>query len=385
MKNLILQLALLFAPVLVFGQIKSVSFSPSKNQINAGLPLPSEEGFYISGMIPQGVRLVEIKVYRSRKSNINSPTYTWKAAYQSLPKEYEVLISDPLRSNENYTLEFYYYRNTDSTEMNSLKEAIHNNLEAYIKANYEVNRKGLEALSAQKVMFNQLNQIVLQGIANYTNQLEQDFIGFSDVVRQKIDQTHSLRLRNAKFNVLRRNKEELSTDRGLYAEQLIEELINLTKAETEQYLRSNMLMLVDIRKIENYPTEKKPYHLPINVGYAGVYFKGGFNDLDYGTSPFVGMSFPLGNRTFTKFLGNASISTGVFFNNLNNGDQIEISGPLIGRPSYVGLGYTLFRIIRFNVGGAITSSEVNGNVENITIYPFIGFSAEFNLWLGLKR
>lgn len=385
MKNILPIIAFLLFPTWLFGQIKSVSFSPEKNQINSGLELPSEERFYVNGMLPEGVRMVELEIYKSKKSGKNSLSYTWRAPYQSQPSEYEILVADPLRSNENYTLIFSYYRNTDNEEMNALRDAIHNNLEAYIKANFEVSRRGLQALSAQKVMYTQLNEIVTQGIANYANQLEQPFSGFSDVVRQKIDQTHSLKLRNARFNVLRKKKDEASSDKALYADQLIEELVELTKAETNQYLRSNMLMLVDVREVQNYPTDKKPYYLPLNVGYAGVYFKGSFNDLDYGTSPFAGVSIPLGNRNFTKILGNASFSTGVFINNMTNSDNIEISGPLIGRPSYVGLGYTIFRILRFNAGAAITSSQANGNVENITVYPFIGFSAEFNLWLGLKR
>ncbi|EPR70816.1 hypothetical protein [Cyclobacterium qasimii] len=144
-------------------------------------------------------------------------------------------------------------------------------------------------------------------------------------------------------------------------------------------------MLVDIREIDNYPTDKKPHYLPINIGYAGTYFGGGFNDLEYGTSAFAGISLPLGNKNFTKFLGNASISTGVFFSNMTDGNQTEISGPLIGRPSYIGLGYSIFRILRFNAGAVLTSSSVNSNLENVTLYPFVGFSAEFNIWLGLKQ
>src|SRR5690606_27132574 len=134
----------------------------------------------------------------------------------------------------------------------------------------------------------------------------------------------------------------------------------------------------------SYPTEKKPFHLPLNVGYSGTYFSGDFNNLEYDTAPFVGLSFPLGNRKFTKFLGNASLSTGVLLNNLVNGQNQEISGPLIGRPIYAGLGYTMFRVLRFNAGAVLTSSESNNDTENLSFYPFVGFSLEFNLWLGFN-
>lgn len=385
MRKILLYLAICFIPIFGHSQVKTVEYSAAKNQLNAGLPLPSEEIFIIQGRIPSSVRLVTMEIFRSRKSEKASISYTWKTPYLQESELFELFVSNPLRSNENYSLTLRYYERASSEDMKELKESIFNNLEAYIRANYEVSRRGLQTLSSQRVMMTQLNQILLQGIANYSHPLDQEFIGFSDVVRQKIDQTHNLRLRNAKFNILRK-KEDDSRDEAIYASQLIDELVALTRAEADQYLRANLLMLVEITNLDNFPTEKRPNYLPINVGYAGAYFGGNFNNFDYGTSPYVGIALPLGRKAFTKFLGNASLSTGIFTNNMTNSDGISISGPLIGRPSYIGLGYSMFRIMRFNAGAVLTSSEVNNSsLENITLYPFIGFSLEFNLWLGLNK
>ncbi len=385
MLKIIHYLFIYFIPVIGFSQIKTVEYSDAKNQLNAGVPLPSEEIFNIQGRIPSSVRLVTMEIFRSGKSENDGNTYTWKTPYLQESELFELFISNPLRSNEDYSLTLRYYERASPDDMKDLKASIMNNLEAYIRANYEVSRRGLQTMSSQRVMINQLNQILYQGIANYTHPLDQEFVGFSDVVRQKIEQTHNLRLRNAKFNVLRK-KDDDSKNEAIYANQLIDELVALTQAEADQYLRANLLMLVEISNIDNFPTEKRPNYLPINVGYAGAYFGGDFNNLDYGTSPYVGIAVPLGRRAFTKFLGNASVSTGIFTNNMTNGDGVSISGPLIGRPSYVGLGYSMFRILRFNAGAVLTSSEVNNSsLENITLYPFVGFSLEFNLWLGLNK
>lgn len=385
MLKIIHYLFIYFIPVIGFSQIKTVEYSDAKNQLNAGVPLPSEEIFNIQGRIPSSVRLVTMEIFRSGKSENDGNTYTWKTPYLQESELFELFISNPLRSNEDYSLKLRYYERASPDDMKDLKASIMNNLEAYIRANYEVSRRGLQTMSSQRVMINQLNQILYQGIANYTHPLDQEFVGFSDVVRQKIEQTHNLRLRNAKFNVLRK-KDDDSKNEAIYANQLIDELVALTQAEADQYLRANLLMLVEISNIDNFPTEKRPNYLPINVGYAGAYFGGDFDNLDYGTSPYVGIAVPLGRRAFTKFLGNASVSTGIFTNNMTNGDGVSISGPLIGRPSYVGLGYSMFRILRFNAGAVLTSSEVNNSsLENITLYPFVGFSLEFNLWLGLNK
>ena len=369
-----------FIPLLGQAQFQSVEFDVVKHQINAGRALPSEESFYVRGILPDDVDLVELTIFKSNKNQSSGTLYSWRAPYEFQTNSYEIFVADPLRSNDTYSLHFSFYKKADMDEMDALKNAIHENLEAYIRANYQVSRRNITSLVSDKVFINQLNQIVIQGIDNYANLLGQNFRGFSDLVRQKVDQTRKMSLRNARFNIV--NRRENQNERAVYADQLINELVDLTKAETAQFLRSNMLMLVDVRDVESYPTEKKPFYLPLNVGYAGTYFSGDFNNLDYGTAPFVGLSVPLGNRKFTKILGNASFSTGVKLTNMHNNENQEISGPLIGRPVYAGLGYTIFRILRFNAGAALTSSELNGNGEDITIYPFLGFSLEFNLWLG---
>jgi hypothetical protein len=384
MKKILFYFSAFLLPLVGYSQIKTIEYSDAQNQLNAGLPLPSEETFVIQGRIPPSVRLVTAEIFRSQKSDASGNSYKWKTPYLQESELFQLFISDPLRSNDNYNVILKYYERASAEDMQDLNDAILDNLEAYIRANYDVGRRGLQTMSSQRVMVAQLNQIIFQGLANYTHPLDQEFIGFSDVVRQKIEQTHNLRLRNARFNVLRK-KDDDSRDEAIYANQLIDELVALTQAEANQYLRANLLMLVEIITLDNFPTEKRPNYLPINVGYAGTYFGGDFNNFDYGTSPFVGIAVPLGRRAFTKFLGNASLSTGIFINDMTNSDGVTISGPLIGRPSYVGLGYSVFRILRFNAGAVLTSSEVNTSLENITLYPFVGFSLEFNLWLGIDK
>lgn len=379
--NVVVVLFLLL-PFCGMAQIKSVELDVTKNQINSGLPLPSEEVFYVSGILPEGIKLVELNIYKSNKDQSTGRTYSWRAPYQFETNRYEIFVSEFLRSNETYTMDFNFFAQADQEEMETIMQSIHANLDAHIRANYQVDRKRITSLVSDKVLLNQLNQIVVQGIENYAHTLGQEFRGFSDLVRIKIDQNKKLHLNKARFNIINRNEED--NDRAVYANQLINELIELTKSEVSQYLRSNMLMLVDIREMKSYPTEKKPFQLPLNIGYSGTYFNGGFNNLNYATAPMLGLSLPLGNRKFARVLGNASFSTGIMLTNLQNDQNTEISGPLIGRPIYAGLGYSLFRILRFNAGAVLTSTELNNQTENLKFYPFVGFSLEFNLWLGFN-
>ncbi|WP_154856501.1 hypothetical protein [Cyclobacterium xiamenense] len=384
-KRILWIIALLCWPALVQAQYESVSFSAEKNQLNGGLPLPSETPFYLEGSLPEGIKRVEVQVFKSKKTENQADFYYWKAPYLRNPTNYELFVAYPLRSSENYTLKFYFYSASDEEETASLENALHENLESYIQATILAGKRGTETLSRPAAMLDHVNEIVWQGLKNFQHPLDQEFEGFSDVVKQKIAQLDRVKLKKARFNLLAKKTDPDIQDQALFADQLKQELIKLLKAETSQYLQNQMLMLVDVRVIDNYPTENKPYYLPLSIGYAGTYFRGDFNNLDYGTSAFGGISLPLANKNFTKVLGNASISTGVFFSNMRDSNEREISGPLIGRPVYVGLGYSFFRVLRFNAGAVLTSTDVNSNIEDVTIYPFVGFSAEFSLWLGLRK
>ncbi|MDN3690686.1 hypothetical protein [Cyclobacterium jeungdonense] len=385
MKEIIWILSLLVSPLMLQAQHQSIAFSTEKNQLNGGLPLHSETPFYIEGTLPPGIKRVELKIFKSNKNENQADFYFWKAPYQSSPKNYEIFVAYPLRSSDNYTLKFYFYSESDTEETASLRDALHENLESYVQATILAGKRGTQILSRPNAMLDHLNEIVRQGLKNYLHPLDQEFDGFSDVVKQKIDQIDGVKLNKARFNLLSKKKDPDIQDQALFTDQLKQELINLLKSETSQYLRNQMLMLVDVRVIENYPTENKPYYLPLSIGYAGTYFSGNFNNLDYGTSAFGGVSIPLGNKKFTKVLGNASVSTGVFFSNMRDSNEREISGPLIGRPIYVGLGYSLFRVLRFNAGAVLTATDVDANIQDVTLYPFVGFSAEFSLWLGLRK
>ncbi|GGF40303.1 hypothetical protein GCM10011339_31100 [Echinicola rosea] len=371
---------------MVEAQIKSVHYDVVRNQINEGNPLPSEEIFYIKGIIPEGISYIESKVYQSSKSIHKAETYTWKQPFNFQVNQYKILVADPLRSSEKYTIELHYYQRADQQQMEELKASINHNLAAYIQANLEISKGKIHAYNSNKVMLAQLDKIVSDGIKNYSHFIHQDFSGFSDIVKQKLEQREEIKLKKAKFNLLGRKKDREDNERTVYAHQYIDELIALLQNEADQYLSDNMFALVDIRSVDAYPTEKKPSSIPLNFGYGGFAMKRLFPSTEYFNGMYAGVSVPLGNKAFTKFLGNASFSAGVFLQNFEAQNGTKISGPIVNLPIYAGLGYKVFRVFRFNAGLVAVTTETPGvSNDNFNLQPYAGFSLEFNIWLGLNN
>ncbi|GAB3658337.1 hypothetical protein GCM10028791_31250 [Echinicola sediminis] len=355
------------------------------NQINEGNPLPSEEEFYIKGQLPKDIEVVVGKIYNSSKNSKNAKTYTWKKPFDFNVNQFEIFIADPLRSNDKYTVELHYYQRADQEQMEELRTSINNNLSAYIHANFEISRSKIISYNNDKVILAQLNQIVEDGTKNYRHFIHQEFEGFSDIVKQKLEQKDQLKLKRSKFNIIGKSKDSGDNDRALYASKYLTELTSLVENEANQFLASSMFALADIRAVEAYPTIKKPSSIPLNIGYGAVAMKRSFAETEYLNGIYAGFSAPLGNKAFTKFLGNASFSAGFFLKNFESDNGTKVSGPFVDLPIYAGLGYKLLRVIRFNAGLVAVNTESQSENNEFHLQPFAGFSLELDLWLGLNQ
>jgi hypothetical protein len=294
-----------------------------------------------------------------------------------------------LRGNSEYTLRINYFRTTVPEEINLLGEMIQKAVASYLKMSVSSGRNTVSLAKHPRLMRQELDQIVIKGLELYRNKVGIDFPGFSDLVYNKLEQIDQLSLRQARFNIIRREGEDDQAVRMAFFHQNLEDLQQMCFQEINQYLGFEFMVLADSRVITNYPTESIRGTLPINFGYAGIYNEGGFNNLSYDSAPYAGISFPLGNPALAgRFRSNSSISAGLFLTNFDFGDGRKITGPVIGRPIYVAYGYKTAYFLRLNAGMAILQEEKNSsnNVSsNIFLKPFVGLSLELNLWLGLSR
>lgn len=381
-KALLFTLVLGFAVMGLRAQVTTINLDLITGEINGGLPLPAEEKFYIRGAIPEKIEMVKMNIYPSKRTEKVAYTYFWKTPFSYKELSYNLLVADPLRSNEDYHLELAFYQKAGSDQIAEVRSLIHQNLETYLNTVTTIKRRGINFSESNEVLLNNLSRIVERGALYFELPNGQDFPGFSDITRAKLEQRSKLNLGKAKFNIIGLSKND--NVRAAYANEYITELEEILFSEVDQYLSPNMLVRVDEKTFENYPSEKLAHSLPINVGYGAISLSKGLPDQEFVMSPYAGFSFPLGNRTFARFMNNMSISTGFFLSgDIKNQLEEKISGPVLERPIYVGLGYNLFRIIRLNAGGTfITTEQLSGSNVN-SFQPFVGVSAEFNIWMGI--
>jgi hypothetical protein len=352
-------------------QYETIDFDYTLGYFNNGQPLPAESYLMFSGAVKPEVDWVEISVFRAIADKNPLAVTTWKRFEDAGKGNFRIPMNYKLRGGSEYSFKFSYFKRVNEEEKAVLISRMSASVESYLQQLLlEKNEKTQLSGSVKKISQN-LNTLVVEGLYYYRSQNDQIFPGFSDVMYralEKLEETNS---------------------------QGIEASLAIAKSEIEQFLEPEWLVLIDTRKVVDYPTEKMRNSLSINVGYGGVFLNGDLENLSYGTSPYVGLSFPLANRAYaSRILSNTSLSLGVFTTNFEDGDENVFSGPIFGRPYYAGLGYSFFRFIRLNAGvtalEVVGSSNVGGgsaslNIGEIKIAPFLGLSAEIDIWAGLKE
>src|SRR5690606_3709132 len=103
--------------------------------------------------------------------------------------------------------------------------------------------------------------------------------------------------------------------------------------------------------------------LPLFIGYGGVYLGGNVDNLEYDSQPYAGFSIPFGRGNGAWF-SRTSFVLGVFINNFKDADDNTITGPVVDRPVFAGLGFRIYDFIHFNAG-VVATSTAKQNLSNI--------------------
>lgn len=382
MKQTLLILLSLFFVQFAAAQSNIIDFDYEKSSFNENFPLPAEKTFAITGQISTKVMMVEIEIYKEKKPN-KKPLYTnlWKRAFDPNITKFYVPISYKLHGNEEYDLVVNYYRQATTTEIQNLRNDLFKALNAYIEQSLSVSKKRLALSKNASQLTADLNSLVEDALVYYRNPANLKFEGLSDLVKNKIRQVESNKVGISGIFQNKSKKEGMVLTRQKY----LQELQALIQDEVSFLLNAGLSVIGDSKTIEKVESEKTKNYLTVHVGYGGAYLDE--KNEPFGTGFHAGITLPLGSRTFaSNFWRRTSLVAGVFFNDFKVND-VKISGPFVGRPAYLGLGYKLFQFVRLTAG--VTSLERpetnNPNEKEIYFKPFVGIVADIDVWFNLRR
>ncbi len=362
----------------VNAQYETLVLNYEKSCFGENEPLPTRQNFIVTGVINNNINYVEVNIYAKKGVEKGDPIYStfWKKSLNSKSLNFSIPINFNLRESKEYDIEFKFYKPTDDIERKRLYKELNEAFGMYISQAFKVSDKELELVKSEKRVVKDLNKITLNIFSRYRTRTSDKFEGFSELVSLKLDQLDDVKLTKIA-------KDSKADQRMLYRNQLLEELNQLLNNEVGRYINADLSIMVDDKYINDYPTEKTQNYLPLNIGYGGAMFSTDFNNFNYGSAPYAGLSIPFGKEGGrSEFWSRSSLSVGAFLSNISDQDGVEYTGPIFKIPVYASLGYRAYRFVRVNAGASFLENTSNGSLE---IVPFVGLSLEFNIAVKLAN
>lgn len=383
-------IGLILASLSLQAQYKAVTFDYEKVVFGENQPLPAESHIMLQGQAKPNIDIVEIDVLDHKGKKGRLPLYTnqWKRTEGSDNRNFMLPINFRLKSSAEYDFKIKYYASISQAERADLDSILKNYLLLYLEQAILVNKNSLSLEQNERQIMRSLNSIVYKGLELYRNKTDIPFTGFSDIVLLKLQQIKTASL--GKGKALYQDKDN-GAAKVAYRDKLLRELRAMVATELDQYLNLKWYKLVDSKYIDNYSTEKGKRTVALQAGFGGAYLSGTTQNLSLGASPFAGFAFPLSQRPGNgKFLNNLSVIFGVFILDFEGANNSVVSGPIFKRPTYVGASYKLFRFVHLNAGAtfledAATAGQLSGIERRVFIRPFIGVSAQIDLWLDFSK
>jgi hypothetical protein len=391
MKPLLLCVILLTSYVSTLAQRKTVVIDPDTRKMNQGNLLPAQTYFDLQIPVNDEIGIIQVEIHKGRTNNNLIEKTSWTRPINFRSNLAEIPVDIKLKSNSNYTFDMVIYSLLSDSDRVHLKRVIDQNIINYLNAAFEANTKGITTARNTDQAVADLNLVVKKNLRDYRSLRDRAFEGFSDIVKLKLRQVDNARLSNAAYNVEANPSDSLLSEKQVkadYVSKLMDELESIILSEVDNYLDMDFVKLYDQLVIRNQVTERTQTVLPLFVGYGGVYLGGNFDDLEYDSQPYAGFSIPFGRGNGAWF-SRTSFVLGLFLTNFKDADNNTLTGPIVDRPVFAGLGFRIYDFIHFNAGVVATSLQKQNlssiKTENIDLKPFIGISAQFNLWLGLNK
>jgi len=371
MRRSITLLFLLSLLYLAQAQYQSAVFDYEMGYFNNGQELPAEDRLIFSGEVGKNIKAVEIQI---KKPNSNKILYNglWQRSENSLSESFQLPINYRLSGKTEYDFSILYYRKLSDNEKYQIEKRLLSQLRFYQEQQIKVSNGKVKLLKSSSKLLDDFNQILEEGLSSYRPADKSLEVTFSSMFESYMD-------------VLERDT--LSGN--------LEKLDDIFKQDVKRLMEHEWWVVESARDVQDYPTENKGGSLALNVGYGGALLSGDPSNFTYGTAPYIGLSLPFSNRAYASAIWrNTSISVGAFTQNMFSLDETVYTGPIFGRPYFIGLGYRVFKFIRINAGVVALEEQIsnsgNGNnvefdFDRIQLQPFVGLSAEIRFSLGNNR
>lgn len=346
--------------------------------------LPSYENFSIEGEVKTNIVLVEVQVNKVRSKEVIS--YSWTRSISNKSNNFEVRITDGLYGSSNYDFDIRTYKAMTADEKEAHLSSLIRKIYVYLDQQIIIKKNELSIDNSKQVL-NILDDIIAKSTELQRSRNGLTIEPLSDLVRQELRKIDKIKIKR----FLRKKNDDLNIAMTQEAKaSKVKYITSLILSEITPFFNSELVQVDRIYTINNIPTEKDKFTLPINAGAYAWSTSPDFNKIgaaNSGLSAGVGVTFPIW-RNYSlkgKKMPSVGLSLGVLVTPIHNEDGVRLSTPGINIPVYGAIGFSFLKVIRLNVGVIAVAEHKVSKVNSLYWIPTVGLTFELDAWLGLRK
>ncbi len=349
--------------------------------------IPFDEPFVIVGETGRDIEFVKVNIYYEGK-NFILHSFVWNRIENNISETFNIVVPPILRSNTKYDFEIITYKLLANSQKEELLKNVEDRVRFLLTNNFYFDGKNV-ITNKPKDVYKKLSQLLDESFKHYESKNLIPIQAPSSLILEELKKQSDFRFSRF-FN--RSTRLERDSIANTFIDEKVEHLVSLISSELVPFINSQLVQhhrQVNIKAIE---TDKEPFTLPINVGmYAWdktvSIDNTSLHNINF--TPGAGVTIPFSNKSRLTSKANIfdsfGISAGVLFKPVVDINGIEFVTPGVNLPIYTGLGFRIFKVVRFNAGVLVLGEKGNQDFNKLSVIPTAGLALELNLWMGIKK
>lgn len=349
--------------------------------------IPFDEPFLIQGELGEDIEFVKVNIYYSDKNNALH-TFTWNRIATNQSQTFNIVVPAILRSNTKYDFEIITYKLITTSQKEELLKSVEDRVRFLLMNNIYFDGKNI-IVNKPKDVFSKIDNLIKESLIHFESKNLLPIQAPSSLVLEELKKQSKF-----KFSRFFKRKDRIETDS--IANKLvfskINHLVSLISSEVAPFINSQLVQHYRIVKVKSVETDREPFTLPINVGmYAWdkTISTNNTSTHNINFTPGVGLTIPFANKSkFTsqkRLFDSFGWSAGVLLQPVTDANGVKFVTPGVNLPVYAGLGFRLFKVVRFNAGVLVLGEKGVSGFNNLSVIPTTGLALELNFWMGVKK
>jgi len=387
MKTIFFSSIFIFLVFAATGQERSVNLDFQSSSFVNNPKIPFDQPFFIFGELGNDIEFVKVNIYYANKDFVLH-SFDWNRIESNASESFDIVVPAVLKSNTKYDFEVITYKLIPDYQKEDLLISIEERLRFLLMNNIYYDGKNV-VVNKPKEVHAKIDQLLQESLQQYESKNGLPIQGPSSLVLEELrKQTH---FKFSRFFKRTNRMERDSIATNMIAEK-VDHLVRLISSEVAPFVNSQLVRHYRLVKVKSVETDREPFTLPVNFGLYAWSKTANMNNVSVNNinfTPGIGLTIPFSykskftsrNRMFDSF----GWSAGVLISAVRDANDTKFVTPGINLPVYTGLGFRMFKVVRFNAGVLILGESGVTGFNNLTLIPTAGLALELNLWMGVKK